>query len=126
VDDIYQDAVGRGIVSPFKDFRSKGWIDLHYHSVHMGHAAMRYLFETLLLTEEYYSVLVNDKGNEMVNEIIVIIGKGDKLQKAIQTQLRNDFRPPIKSSVAARNTGRLVLCSKDVVTWLNTHRALRG
>jgi pentatricopeptide repeat protein len=121
VDDVYQDAVSKGIVNPLRDFKTRGWVDLHFHSVHMGNAALRYLFEAMIDDE----ALLNGQG-DLVTDITIIIGKGGRLQKAIQTQLRNDFRPAIRSSVLNKNIGRLSLSPKDVGFWLRTHRSLRG
>lgn len=121
VDEVYKDALKKGIVNPLANFQSKGLIDLHFHSRHMGNAALRYVFESMLSDP---SVLGPD--GELSNAIVIIIGKGDKLKKAIQSQLKNEFRPAIRSSVLNRNVGRLVLSYKDVSYWLRTHKSIRS
>lgn len=125
VDEIYQDAVNKGIVSPLKNFETLGWIDLHFHSVHMGNAAVRYTFERMLNDAKLYNSVVTKNG-ELAKSITIIIGKGLKLQKAIQVQLKNDFRPSIRAIISPRNRGRLLLSSRDVQFWLRTHMAIRG
>ena len=125
VDDIYQDAVTKGIVNPWKNFKSEGWIDLHFHSVHMGKAALRYTFENILDDSDLYTSVVGEDG-ELTKGITVIIGKGAKLKRAIQLQLKNEFRPSIRSALSPRNRGRLVLSSRDVKLWLRTHMSIRG
>lgn len=119
VDDIYRDAVQKGIVNPFRDFKSRGWVDLHYHSVHMGNAALRYLFEDM---KSDPSVLNGDGACN--REITVIVGKGSKLQRVVEMQLKNEFRPAIRANVCVGNIGRLRLDLEDVRFWLQTHKNL--
>mmetsp|Transcript_2822 Transcript_2822/g.6509 ORF Transcript_2822/g.6509 Transcript_2822/m.6509 type:complete len:292 (-) Transcript_2822:69-944(-) len=47
VDEVYREAIGRRVVQPFQHMQ-RGWIDLHCHSVHMSHAALRLSLELLL------------------------------------------------------------------------------
>ena len=125
VDDIYQDAVMKSIVNPLQNFKSEGWIDLHFHSVHMGKAAIRYTFESILNDSDLYNSVVGENG-ELIKGITVIIGKGARLKRAIQLQLKNEFRPSIRAALSPRNAGRLILSLRDVKLWLRTHMAIRG
>ena len=120
VDEVYLDAVKRNIISPLVKFE-EGLVDLHFHSVHMANAALRYVFEVMLADD----TALNAQG-EVSKDIVVIIGKGSKLLKAVQAQFKNDFRPAIRTSVLDKNRGRLALSSKDVSYWLRTHKSLRG
>ena len=163
VDELYKEAVENNIVNPLSGF-SKGYIDLHGHSVHMAKAAMRYTFEYMLSSKVYsemdYSLglgkskilkpLVTAAGlpsNSALpvgdalleisddvriksvptkrKELVVIVGKGDKLVSSIQKLLTDEFHPPVRSHVSKSNSGRLLLSDIDISKWLAIHNSVR-
>jgi len=113
VDAWYLDAVTAGVLSPFEDLARHGWVDLHLHSVHMAHAAVRMTFGTLRALFTQDALPAN-------GEIVFIVGKGRKLLQGVNLQLSN-FEPPIRCHVHASNLGRLLLNKEDVTKWLEAN-----
>ena len=54
-------------------------------------------------------------------DLIIIVGKGDKLSKSIQNILYSEYNPSIISYVSKVNTGRLIIPSKNIENWLQLH-----
>jgi pentatricopeptide repeat protein len=125
IDQIYDDVISREIIKPFV-FSDQGLpiTDLHFHSVVMAKAAIRFLFHGILLkgssiigTAATHGAYAAASGNSLT----VITGKGEKLKDAVKDQLSSEFSPPIKCSVLNGNAGRLVLDENDVKAWLSVH-----
>jgi pentatricopeptide repeat protein len=163
VDELYKEAVENNIVNPLSGF-SKGYIDLHGHSVHMAKAAIRYTFEYMLSSKvdseidftirmeksrvlkplvaatclpSYSAIPSGDATLESSDdvmtksvptkrrELVVIVGKGDKLVSSIQKLLTDEFHPPIRSHISKSNSGRLLLSDVDISKWLAIHNSVR-
>ena len=58
-------------------------------------------------------------------ELVVIVGKGDKLVSSIQKLLTDEFHPPVRSHVSKSNSGRLLLVDSDISKWLAIHKSVR-
>ena len=58
-------------------------------------------------------------------ELVVIVGKGDKLVSSIQKLLTDEFHPPVRSHVSKSNSGRLLLVDSDISKWLAIHNSVR-
>jgi pentatricopeptide repeat protein len=201
VDEIYQEALLQNIIYPYENI-DKGWIDLHYHSIHMSRAALRKAFEYFLLSLEHHDFITSSTSKkasltsspsslqsslspeqkfevEMIKrfsqytssftslltsslssssssspssssrsrpsssslslqkratknkqiyiesppkDLIIIVGKGDKLSKSLQSILYSEYNPSIVSYVSKVNTGRLIIPSKNIENWLQLHK----
>ena len=133
VDDLYKEALKRRAVTPFKLLEKKNWIDLHDHSAHMARAAMRKAFQQLVKDYEtgsgYHSNRNNGNGSisngsnskNKNKDIVVIVGKGERLQAAIEEQLLHEFKPSIRAYRFEKNMGRLLLPERDVIAYCKAY-----
>jgi pentatricopeptide repeat protein len=119
VDEIYKEGINKRIFAPF-DNLSKGFVDLHFHSVYMAKAAARLCFVIFLENEEIVKSLFNKDGNGLL--IIVGHNRGNKLLQAIQSCLMDEFTPSIRSDVLSSNAGRLLVNSGDALEWIRTNK----
>lgn len=147
IDELYREAVLENIVNPLRNL-SHGFIDLHDHSVHMAKAAIRYCLELIVRQNDILNIHHDPNESEqelVINQqtpsystffehatqrpkmqgLIIIVGKGLRLQKEIQNQLRMEFNPSIKSFIVHGNTGRLIIPTKDLRKWIDFHRDSR-
>ena len=115
IDHWYLDGVTAGLIQPFRGLERHGWIDLHYHSVHMARAAVRMTFETI------YALYCAD-ALPVDGRLIFIVGKGRKLLAEINKQLKTEFDPPIQCHVRSQNLGRLLTNESDVINWLEKRK----
>eukprot|EP01134_Creolimax_fragrantissima_P005296 CFRG5296T1 len=94
-----------------------GFLDLHDHSGHMARAAVRRLFN--MFREVRGNTL-----NERVRFRSIVVGAGNNsangpvLLEIVQTQLRTEMSPSIRSFVDPRNNGHLMLNAPDFTAWL--------
>ena len=177
IDEVYRQAVMDGVFNPFLNI-TVGQVDLHNHSSHMAQAAMRLLFDLLLMAYKKSRSLENTqmlnsegqmqlkswfpggKGKSdarsndeeveednaleaifasighllspfIINEdtakysstklqgdIIIIVGKGQKLRDVVRTQLLKGFRPSLQAYVHKSNIGRLIVPKNSILEWL--------
>ena len=54
-------------------------------------------------------------------DLVLIVGKGRKLQDALVRFLVEDFNPPLRAQAAKKNRGRLLVPAEDVQIWIETY-----
>lgn len=118
VDQIFREAVCRGIILRSDSLDSQWEIDLSGMSLPVARAACRYVLNDIAKTHK--------EGN-VVKDLTFItgVGKGKgescltSLREFVQLVLDRDFDPPMSSAVPRRALGTVEIPSDKLLAWLN-------
>lgn len=117
VDEIFSEAVGRGIILRSHDTLDSTWeFDLSGMSLHVARAACRYIL---------LRIARSHKDGEGVENLTLITGTGrgqkdekhTSLQEYVRQVLERDFDPPLHSLVPMRAVGTVEIDKDSILAW---------
>mmetsp|Transcript_25730 Transcript_25730/g.31706 ORF Transcript_25730/g.31706 Transcript_25730/m.31706 type:complete len:838 (+) Transcript_25730:143-2656(+) len=130
MDSVFQDAVERQIILPDDSMDTMWEIDLSGMSLPVARAACRYIMQRLFqVTSECQDLmLITGVGKNHLNQGIDVITDGDSkrsntaLREYVREILRQDFDPPLYSSIP-NNAAGIVQVNKDIIEqWMEKQR----